>query len=139
MEVKEMLEAKPLTVFLKALELFEMGWDQHCGVESEDEEPRIKDVLCNLSNAVSKERASDLLHSMATSRDILFWTPRRQLLRNKGTIPMTNIAELVEYVLLPHNDDVTKPCALNTFLDGLAEFRVDKGVIKNKNVLSDLI
>ena len=45
--------------------------------ESEDAEQRIKDVLSNLSNAVSKERASDLLHSMATSRDILFWTPPR--------------------------------------------------------------
>ena len=48
--------------------------------ESEDEEPSIKDVLSNLSNAVSNERASDFLHSMATSRDILFWTPRGQLL-----------------------------------------------------------
>ena len=88
---------------------------------------------------MSKERASDLLHSMATSRDILFWTPRGQLPRNKRIIPMTNIAELVEYVLLPHNDDVTKPRALSTFSDGLAELGVDKGVIKNKKVLIDLI
>ena len=73
--------------------------------QSEDEEPRIKDVLSNLSLAVSKERSSDLLHSMATSRDILFWTPRRQLLRNKRITPVTNIAELVEYVLLPRKDD----------------------------------
>ena len=107
--------------------------------ESKDEEPRIKDVLSNLSYAVSNERASDLLHSMATSRDILFWTPRRHLLRNKRIIPVTNIAELVEYVLLPHNDDVTKPRALNTLLDGLAELGVDSGVIKNKKVLNDWI
>ena len=107
--------------------------------ESKDEEPRINDVLSNLSNAVSNERASDFLHSMATSRDILFWTPRGQLLRNKRIIPVTNIAELVEYVLLPHNDDATKPRALNTLLDGLTEFGVDKGVIKNKRVLNDLI
>ena len=52
---------------------------------------------------------------------------------------MTNIAELVEYVLLPHNDDVTKPRALNTLLDGLAELGVDSGVIKNKKVLNDWI
>ena len=107
--------------------------------ESKDEEPRINDVLSNLSNAVSNERASDFLHSMATSRDILFWTPRGQLLRNKRIIPVTNIAELVEYVLLPHNDDATKPRALNTLLDGLTELGVDKGVIKNKKVLNDLI
>ena len=41
--------------------------------------------------------------------DILFWTPGGQLLRNKRIITVTNIAaEVVEYVLLPHNDDVTK-------------------------------
>ena len=76
------------------------------GDESEDEEPRIKeprikDVLSHLSRAVSEKRASDLLHSMAASKDILFWNPSGQLLRNKHTIPVTNIAELVEYVLLP--------------------------------------
>ena len=78
---------------------------------------------------------------MAASKDNLFWTSRRQLLRNKRIyiIPVTNIAELVEFVLLPHNDDVTKPSALNTFLDGLAAFEVDKGLVKNKQLLSDLI
>ena len=80
--------------------------------DSSEEEPRIKDVLENLSQTVSRKRASTLLHSMAASKDILFWTPRGQLLRNKRIIPVTNIAELVEYILLPHNDDVTKPRAL---------------------------
>ena len=42
-------------------------------------------------------------------------------------------------MLPPHNNDVTKPRALNTFLDGLAELGVDKGLIKNKKLLSDLI
>jgi len=40
--------------------------------ESDEEEPRIKDVLDNLSQAVSIRFASELLHSMATSRDVLF-------------------------------------------------------------------
>ena len=54
------------------------------GDESEDEEPRIKekprikDLLSHLSRAVSEKRASDLLHSMAASKDILFWTPSGQ-------------------------------------------------------------
>ena len=87
--------------------------------ETEDEEPIIKDVLSHLFQAVSEKRASELLHSMAASRDILFWTPRGQLLRNKGIIPVTNIAELVGHVLLPYNNDVTKPRALITFLDGV--------------------
>ena len=42
-------------------------------------------------------------------------------------------------MLLPHNNEVIKPCALNTFLDGLAELGIDKGLIKNKKLLSDLI
>ena len=42
-------------------------------------------------------------------------------------------------MLPPHNNDVIKPRALNTFLDGLAELGVDKGSIKNKKLLSDLI
>ena len=109
------------------------------GDDSKDEGPRIKDVLSHLSRAVSEERAYDLLHSMAASKDILFWTPRGQLLRNKRLVPVTKIAQLVEYVLVPHNNEVTKPRALNTFLDGLAELGIDKGLIKNKNLLSDLI
>ena len=42
-------------------------------------------------------------------------------------------------MLLPHNNEITKPRALNTFLDGLAELGIDKGLIKNKKLLSDLI
>ena len=41
-------------------------------------------------------------------------------------------------MLLLHNNEVTKPRALNTFLDGLAELGIDKGFIKNKKLLSDL-
>ena len=75
------------------------------GDESDDEEARIKDVLSHLSRAVPGKGASDLLHSMAASKDILFWTPSGQLLRNKRIISVTNISELVEYVLLPHNNE----------------------------------
>ena len=49
------------------------------GDESEDEEPRIKDVLSHLSRAVSEKRASDLLHSMAASKDILFLDSQRTI------------------------------------------------------------
>ena len=45
-----------------------------------DKEPQIKDVLEDLSQHVSRKHASDLLHSMAASKDIFFWTPRGQLL-----------------------------------------------------------
>ena len=84
----------------------------------------LTDVLEGLSQLVSRQKASDLLHSMAASKDILFSTPRKQLLRNQRIIPVTNISELVEYVLLPHNDDIIKPRALKTFIDGLAELGI---------------
>ena len=58
---------------------------------------------------------------------------------NKRIIPVTNIAESLEYVSLPHHDDVTKPSALSAFVDGLAELGIDKGLIKNKKLASDLI
>ena len=42
-------------------------------------------------------------------------------------------------MLLPYNSDVAKPRALNTFIEGLAELSVDKGLIKIKKLLSDLL
>ena len=107
--------------------------------ENASGEPWISDVLNNLSQTVSRKYASDLLHCMAASKDILFWTPRGQLLRNQRRIPVTNISELVGYVLLPYNTDVARPRALNTFLDGLAQLGVDKRLIKNKKVLSEIL
>ena len=74
----------------------------------------------------------------AASKDILFWTPRGQLLRNQRIIPVTKISELVEYVLLPQNDDVVKPRALKTFIDGLAELLgINKRLIQN--ILAELL
>ena len=75
--------------------------------ESDEEEPRIKDVLDNFSQAVAQYSNFQ--------RYIFFWTPRGQLLRHQHLIPVTNISELVEYVLLPHNSDVAKLRAPNIF------------------------
>ena len=70
---------------------------------------------------------------MAPSKNILFRTPRGQLLRNTLIIRVTNITERLEYVLLRHNVDVTKPRALNTFQDGLAELEIE-GFHQEQNV-----
>ena len=67
------------------------------------------------------------------------WTPRGQLLRNQRIIPVTNISELVEYVLLPQNNDVAKPRALKTFIDGFAELGIDRRLIQNKKILAELL
>ena len=52
---------------------------------------------------------------------------------------MTNISDLVEYVLLPHNDDIVKARALKTFIDGLAELGNDKRLIQNKRIFAELL
>ena len=67
---------------------------------SNDEEPRIKDVLGNLSKTVSRKRASDLLYSMAASKDILFWTPRGQLLRNQRIIHKLHKSLFIDRIVI---------------------------------------
>ena len=68
--------------------------------QSNDEEPRIKDVLENLSvKTVSRERTSDLLHSMAASKDILFWTRWGQILRKNSISSLSELFLLLEQML----------------------------------------
>ncbi|KXJ09859.1 hypothetical protein AC249_AIPGENE20523 [Exaiptasia diaphana] len=105
----------------------------------DDEEPIILLVLQELPGSVSQQHASDLLHSMAASKDILFWTPRGELLRNQRRIPKTSISELLEHLLLPFSNDVRKPRALNSFLEGLAELGINKKWIKNKKALREIL
>ena len=42
-------------------------------------------------------------------------------------------------MLLPHDDDVVKPIALKTFIDGLAELGINKRLIQNKKLLVELM
>ena len=42
-------------------------------------------------------------------------------------------------MLLTHNDDVVKPRALKTFIDGLAELGINKRLIQNKRILAELL
>ncbi len=48
--------------------------------ESDDQEPWLKKVLNNLSKAVSRKNAFELLHCMVTSIYVLFSTSREHLL-----------------------------------------------------------
>ena len=76
---------------------------------------------------------------MAASKDILFWTPKGEILFKSRRIPVTSIADLIEYILLPYNAEVSKPRALNTFLDSIAELGINKRLRKNKKILADLV
>ena len=42
-------------------------------------------------------------------------------------------------MLLPYNDDIVKPRALKTFIDGLAELGINKRLIQNKRILAELL
>ena len=54
-------------------------------------------------------------------------------------IPVTNMAELIEYAMLPYNLDVKTPRGLKTFTEGLSEIGIDKKLIRNKRLLADLV
>ena len=105
----------------------------------EEEEPQIRNILVEFSKKIPTQKAIDFLHSLATSKNILFWTPRGEMVYHDRRSPVTNIAQLIEYVLLPYSQDVVKPRALNAFLEGLAELKIDKSLIKNKKLVMDII
>ena len=107
--------------------------------EEEEDEPQIRNILVELSKKIPSQKAIDFLHSLATSKNILFWTPKGEMVYHDRRIPVTNIAQLIKYVLLPYSQDVVKPRALNTFLEGLAELKIDKSLIKNKKLVMDII
>jgi hypothetical protein len=100
--------------------------------ESNEEDPSISLLVQQLSKAISHKNSMDLLHSMTTSKDILFWNSYGENSRNEhggfgrvrtSTLPLRN----------------KKTASLNTFIDGLAEIGINKKLIKNKQLLADLV
>lgn len=61
----------------------------HGDENDNDEDSRIKLVLKHLPGSVSKQRASELLLSIAASMNILFWTIRCEILHNERQVPGT--------------------------------------------------
>ena len=96
-------------------------------------------ILNKLSKAVNKKDASELLHSIAASKSIIFWTKKGELLHHDRRIPVTSMAKLVEYTLLPYNSEISRPRGLNTFIDGISEIDINKKLVKNKALLPKII
>ena len=108
--------------------------------ESDEEEPESKMFWTIFPMPFPENVLQNFCTVWPLPEIFLFWTPRGKLLRQQRLIPVTNISELVERVLLPDSSHVAKPRVHNTFLDGLAELGVDKRLIKNKKIiLSDLL
>lgn len=103
------------------------------------EDNDIEKVLQNLSQSIPEEKALAFLHTLTASKSILYWNSHGEMTYHARRIPVTSIAELLEYVMQPLNLDVKVPRGLKTFTQGLSEIGIDKKLIRNKKVLADLV
>ena len=118
----------------------EYSQDESVNSESDifdDEE--IEDLAEQLSNSIPRDKALDFIHSLATSKDILNWNSHGEMMYHQRRIPVTSMADLIEYAMLPYNLEVKTPRGLKTFTVGLSEVGIDKRLIRNKKLLADLV
>ena len=79
-------------------------------------------LLHILENMVP-EAVSDaemILHTMICCKGIMRWDGRRRLIVDRHTFLRTDLAELLEYVVLPYHKDIPKHRRLDIFTQGLA-------------------
>lgn len=112
--------------------------------ETTSEEETVDDneidlMVDELSKSIPRQRALNLLHSMAASKEILYWNSHGEMTYHQRRIPVTSINELMEYSLLPYNPDVRAPRGLKTFTNGLIELGINKNLIGNQKLLVDLV
>ncbi|KXJ24787.1 hypothetical protein AC249_AIPGENE20969 [Exaiptasia diaphana] len=103
------------------------------------EDDDIEDILQDISPEIPRKKALDFLHTLASSKNILYWNSHGEMMYHQRRIPVTNIAELIEYAILPYSLDIKAPRGLNTFIKGLVEVGIDKKLIGNKRTLADLV
>ena len=90
-------------------------------------------LLHTLENMVP-EAVSDaemILRTTICSRGIMRWDGRRRLIVDGHTFPRTDLAELLEYVVLPCHQDIPKPRGLDIFTQGLARIGAEPRHIGN--------
>ena len=91
-----------------------------------------------LNNNVKNTTAEQILHSILISSDILTWNPQGEIVYHGRDIPGTNIENLLQYTLLPHNSQIPEPQGLDLFTKGLVESGINKDLIKNEYLLSKM-
>ena len=79
-------------------------------------------LLHILENMVPKavSDAEMILHTMICCRGIMRWDGRRRLIVDGHTLPGTDLAELLEYAVLPYHKDIPKPQGIDSFTKGLS-------------------
>lgn len=96
-------------------------------------------VLKQLSPNIPEDKASEFLHTLASSKAILYWNRYGEMTYHERRIPLTEMVELIDYAMLPYNPDVRNPRGLQTFIKGLLELGINKSLIKNKKMLVEMI
>ena len=87
-------------------------------------------VLHILENMVPE--AEMISHTTICCRGIMGWDGRKGLIIDGHTFPRTDLAELLEYVVLPYHKDITKPQGLDIFTQGLARIGAEPRHIGNQ-------
>ena len=109
------------------------------GSEDMVDADEIEDQAEQLSKSIPRDKALDFLHTLASSKSILYWNSYGEMMYHERRIPVTSMAGLIEYAMLPYNLDVKTPRGLKTFTEGLSEIGIDKRLIRNKKLLVDLV
>ena len=76
--------------------------------------------------------AERILHTMICCRGIMRWDDRRRLIANGRTLQRADLAELLEYVVLPYHKDIPKFRGLDVFTQGLARIGAESRHIGNQ-------
>ena len=79
--------------------------------------------LLHIFENIVPEAVSDaemMLHTMICCRGIKKWDGRRRLIVDGYAFSRMDLAELLEYVVLPYHKDTFKPQSLDIFTQGLA-------------------
>ena len=90
--------------------------------------------LLNIHKNMVPEAVSDaemILHKMTCCRGIMRWDGRR-LIVDGHTLPGTDLAELLEYAVLPYHKDIPKPRGIDCFTEGLARIGAEPRHIRNR-------
>ena len=87
-----------------------------------------------LENMVSEAvpDAEMILHRMICCRGIMRWNGRIRLTVDGHTFPRTDLAERLEYVVLPYHKDIPEPRGLDVFTQGLAHTGAEPRHIVNQ-------
>ena len=91
--------------------------------------------LLHILENMIPEAVSDaemILYTMICCRGIMRRDGRRRLIVDGHTFPRTNLAELLEYVVLPYHKDIPKPRGLDIFTQRLARIDTEPRHIGNQ-------